>query len=170
MQIARILRDVASRRVIDSMSESVGSEERQTAREASLKTRQQGVIDRISRTLKQGNCAICGQRPARLDRRLQQTRYGKSLVDIDGLYEFRPFVSDVTDLKEHFRKQLPLISNVPMLDIRVAKIGINRGHIVNLRCRRSRGSERIRESQVAGKSARVESFRLLKWGASADEE
>src|SRR5215470_12915277 len=97
MQIAGILRDVTSGRVIDGMSESVRSEEGQAAGESSLEPCQQCVIDRVSRTLKQRNCAICGQRPARLDGGLQRTGYGKRLVDIDSLDELRSLITEITD-------------------------------------------------------------------------
>ena len=90
------------------------------------------MINRVSRTLKQRDRTVCRQRPARLGRGLKRTHYRKSLVDINSLDESCPFVSDVTHVKEHFGKQLTLISEIPVLDIGIAKMGLNRGHIVNL--------------------------------------
>src|SRR6516225_1475506 len=90
------------------------------------------MINRTAGALEKWNCAVCRQRTSRLYRRLTEAYDREGLIEIDSLYELCSLVTDVGDFKEYVRGQFSLVSKVPLLNIGVSKMGIDRRRIVSL--------------------------------------
>ncbi len=124
-QVSRILGNIAAGGVVNRMSVRVRHQKRQSGPEPPLQSPEQAVIDRTSRTLKNGHRAERRQGTPRLDFRLDKSWYRIGLIDIYGSDQPCPLAPNVAHLEEHVFWKLPLITQIPILDVCIAKIWID---------------------------------------------
>src|SRR2546425_1206547 len=111
--------------VVNPMPARVRHRKRHSGPEPPLQSPEQAVIDRTSRTLKNGHRAERRQGTPRLDFRLDKSWYRIGLIDIYGSDQPCPLAPNVAHLEEHVFWKLPLITQIPILDVCIAKIWID---------------------------------------------